>query len=751
MKNMRKIPLILLFITAFLKLAAQDYQTEKLLLLLNKNNQQDTVRVNLLNQLTENSTMSVEQRNAFVNEALFISRKLKYLQGEGYALVNQASVKLTVGENAGSFQLLQRAYSIAEKLANRELSVSVLLAMGDTKAKTAENKHAIAYYLKAEAIAHGISDKKILANSQRVIANFYDVSLTDYPKAFEWLFKSIKTGEEANCINCLARSWAALGGLYGGIDDQTKSLVYYNKALEANKQIGDKVLQFKLLNNVGERYRLSGYYSEAIKTYNLALLATNSIYDIELIESNLAEVYVRLDNLPAAFKYAFASLDKAEKIVDVVGVAWIKGILGRAYLKESKSDSAIFYAKQGLEAADKTGTLEYMRDNCEVLSNAYVQKKDFTNAYNFQNLYISYRDSMINTRVTYHSNLLQYNYDMQKKQAQIKVLNQEKKLQYHYLLSALLVLALIAITVIVLLRANRQKQKANNLLSTQKQLIEQQRDQTDKALSELKLTQQQLIESAKMASLGELTAGIAHEIQNPLNFVNNFSEVNTELIAELKEEIDKGNIEEVQAIITTLKDNEQKINSHGQRADVIIKGMLQHSRSSTGQKEPADINALADKYLRLSYHGLQAKDKFFNADFTTSFDENIGKINIVPQDFGRVLLNLYNNAFYAVYEKKKQLKSAYQPLVSVTTRLVESSPSCARKLEICIKDNGNGIPHFAMDKIFQPFFTTKPAGQGTGLGLSISYDIITKVHNGQITVKTEEGNFSEFIVSLFCN
>jgi signal transduction histidine kinase len=247
-----------------------------------------------------------------------------------------------------------------------------------------------------------------------------------------------------------------------------------------------------------------------------------------------------------------------------------------------------------------------------------------------------------------------------------------------------------------------------------------------------------------MASLGELTAGIAHEIQNPLNFVNNFSEINQELITELKKEAGNGNFEEVKAIANDIAFNSEKINHHGKRADTIVKGMLQHSRTSSRQKEPTDINALADEYLRLAYHGLRAKDKSFNADIKTDFDNNIGKINIIPQDIGRVVLNLINNAFYVVDEKKKQNQNGYEPTVSVSTKKVNE------KVEIKVSDNGNGIPQKVLDKIFQPFFTTKPTGQGTGLGLSLSYDIV-KAHGGELKVVTKEGEGSTFIVQIPSN
>jgi two-component system, NtrC family, sensor kinase len=276
--------------------------------------------------------------------------------------------------------------------------------------------------------------------------------------------------------------------------------------------------------------------------------------------------------------------------------------------------------------------------------------------------------------------------------------------------------------------------------------LTKQKDELQHTITELKATQALLVQSEKMASLGELTAGIAHEIQNPLNFVNNFSEVNIELIEEMKEALDKGDIEEAKAITQDIIENGKKINFHGKRADGIVKGMLQHSRSSSGVKEPTDINLLADEYLRLSYHGLRAKDKSFNASMKTDFDESIGKINIVPQDIGRVILNLLTNAFYAVKEKKKLVKDGYEPTVSIGTKRIYPLFG-AGGVEIKVMDNGNGIPSNLVEKIFQPFFTTKPTGEGTGLGLSLSYDII-KAHGGELKVETKEGEGTTFIIYL---
>jgi len=309
------------------------------------------------------------------------------------------------------------------------------------------------------------------------------------------------------------------------------------------------------------------------------------------------------------------------------------------------------------------------------------------------------------------------------------------KTWWAYLLFAVIVLGLLRTYIVF--RSRRLKNE-NRILEEKVTLRTK---ELQKSLEDLKATQTQLIQSEKMASLGELTAGIAHEIQNPLNFVNNFSEVNTELIDEAGEQIGKGNFAEVKTILDNIKENEQKIGHHGKRADAIVKGMLQHSRSSAGQKELTDINALSDEYFRLSYHGLRAKDKSFNANMKTDFDGSVSKIKIIPQDIGRVILNLFNNAFYAVTQKKKLNIQGYEPTVSVSTNRMNGN------IFIHIKDNGNGIPHNIIDKVFQPFYTTKPTGEGTGLGLSLAYDII-KAHGGELKVESKEGEGSEFVVQL---
>jgi two-component system NtrC family sensor kinase len=289
---------------------------------------------------------------------------------------------------------------------------------------------------------------------------------------------------------------------------------------------------------------------------------------------------------------------------------------------------------------------------------------------------------------------------------------------------------------------SQQNAQLDKLVAERTAELTKQKNELEETLALLQTTQQQLIQSEKLASLGELTAGIAHEIQNPLNFVNNFSEVSMELVDEMEEELAKGNKDEAIAIAADIKQNLEKIIHHGKRADGIVKGMLQHSRASNGVKEPTNINALADEYLRLAYHGLRAKDKSFNAEMVTHFDEKLPMANVIPQDIGRVLLNLFTNAFYAVQQKEKTGIAGYKPTIEVSTSGQQGF------VVVRVKDNGTGIPEDIKDKILQPFFTTKPTGAGTGLGLSLSYDILVKGHGGSIDIESKEGEYTQFIINI---
>ena len=424
---------------------------------------------------------------------------------------------------------------------------------------------------------------------------------------------------------------------------------------------------------------------------------------------------------------------------------WSYTKLSDYFVEKGRMDSVIYYAHQALSVAVKGNYPDIELKAVEQLASAFKSLNQRDSSYKYLQLWMDVRNKSLNSENARQFENVQNNQQSQERELVAAQERYQNRVKLFGLLAGLTVLLIFAL---FLLWNNKQKKKANSVLQRKNDDVEAQKNIAEKALTELKTTQSQLIQSEKMASLGELTAGIAHEIQNPLNFVNNFSEVNTELIDELEKEILGGNLQEAILIVKDIKTNEEKITHHGKRADAIVKGMLQHSRSSSGVKEPTDINALADEYLRLAYHGLRAKDKSFNATLKTHFDETIRKIDIIPQDIGRVILNLITNAFYTVDEKKKQKPEGYEPTVSVSTEAVIPPPGGPREVLISVKDNGNGIPQKVLDKIFQPFFTTKPSGQGTGLGLSMSYEIITKGHGGELKVESREGEGAEFTIHL---
>jgi two-component system, NtrC family, sensor kinase len=404
--------------------------------------------------------------------------------------------------------------------------------------------------------------------------------------------------------------------------------------------------------------------------------------------------------------------------------------LANIFYKQHKIDSAIYYARQSFLLSRQNNYKLFEINSAGFLSFIY-DAISVDSALKYMKIMSAAKDEAFDQAKVREFQNVGLDDERRQRELEKESIRLRNQVKFYSLVAALVVFFIIAL---IFWRNNKHKQRANQLLKTQK-------EKAESTLIALKAAQAQLIQSEKMASLGELTAGIAHEIQNPLNFVNNFSEVNKELLTEMNEEIEKGNIDEVRAIAKAISDNEEKINHHGKRADSIVKGMLQHSRHTDGKKEPTDINKMADEYLRMAYHGLKVKDKLFNATLDTSYDDSIGNIDIVPQDFGRVFLNLINNAFYAVNEKKKMNMEGYDPAVSIVTKRNSD------KVEICVTDNGNGIPQKIVDKIFQPFFTTKPTGQGTGLGLSLAYDIV-KAHGGEIKVKTKESEGSIFTIQL---
>src|SRR5579871_528570 len=580
------------------------------------------------------------------------------------------------------------------------------------------------------------------------------MNIGNYSKSLQTALQSLDIFERINVPSEKAINLYFIAEVFNLQGDYRQSLLYDQKARVIAESIHEKKSLIQILSNIGHDYEQLNQLDSAIFYANQGYALCDPYADAFMVGkalSLLGDIYTKSGNLTLAMSSYRLSLVYSGKIKDVLGSGILKDNLALAnanlgiaviYKKENKPDSCLYYAKRSLQIASQRKFTRQILNAAQFLADYYQDKKIFDSAFAYQHLSIQAKDSLFSAQKILEFQNISFSEQMRQQELKEEEGRYRSRISIYILFGAI---AAILVIVIILLRNNRQKQKANELLNEQKQEIGIQKTKAENALEDLQLTQAQLIQAEKMASLGELTAGIAHEIQNPLNFVNNFSEVNKELIEELEGERAKGNgdrDEELENdILKVIKKNEEKINHHGKRADAIVKGMLLHSRSGIGVKESTDINGLADEYLRLAYHGLRTKDNSFHAIIKTDFDDTIGKINIVPQDIARVLVNLYNNAFYAVHERRKLEGQGYEPTISISTRKINE------KVFLTVMDNGNGIPQKVVDKIFQPFFTTKPTGQGTGLGLSLSYDII-KAHGGEIKVETKENKWTQFMIEL---
>ncbi len=617
------------------------------------------------------------------------------------------------------------------------------------------NRDSALYYLAAGLpIAQKLKLKLVEAHLRENQGYMY-TGIDNYPKALESFLQALKIAEdpasEKNVwnlaegqtprierIKTLAYLHLTMGHLFGSTGSTDKQKANYLMSQNLAESIGEKELVLTTTWNLGRTYfNLNELDSALIYAQSALKLRSQFGNTVGKYDGNLFDLIGNIYQKQGDYDRAMVAYQKALNVAqpqfNLTGTGYSNISLSSLYLVINKPDSCLLFANKALNIFNEAGLPTGIATAYSIISAAYSEQKRSDSAFIYLKLATTLNDSLYQIE---RKNLLAYQNLSFDEQTRLQKLEEEKiqmqaKIRTNTLAGGLFTLLVIAF---FLYRNNRQKQKANLLIAMQKEKVE-------RTLTDLKSTQTQLIQSEKMASLGELTAGIAHEIQNPLNFVNNFSEVSNELMDEMNEEIDKGDLEEAKFIAQDIKQNLEKINHHGKRADAIVKGMLQHSRSSKAEKEPTDINKLADEYLRLAYHGLRAKDKSFNATLTTDFDENIGNVNVVPQDIGRVILNLITNAFYAVTEKTKQGLDGYQPEVTVKTQKVQNN------LEIIVIDNGNGIPKAIKEKIFQPFFTTKPTGSGTGLGLSLSYDIV-KVHGGELQVETKERKGTTFIIIL---
>ena len=662
-------------------------------------------------------------------EALGIAETIDYTRGKAEGLRTSGFCLMRLSKNAESKARLEESLQLFKSLNDLAGEGYIYTGLGIIQRNFGDNKTSLEWLYKSLELV------KLTNYYEIEPLVYYHIGITNkymgnLEQALEYLLKSLSTGKEINNWIAEAYTLNTLGSIYEELRDYTNALEYHRQSLFIRQKSGDKWGEAGSLDNIGNIYFTQGDLKNAMAFCEQSLFITRSVGD-KKGEANslfhLAEINYALKDYTPAQDNAKQCLEIREAIGDKKGQAEIylcmADISRPAKSEKEKSQEQLEFLNRALVLGNETGAQDMLLKIHSSFYKVFKKQQDHKKALEHLELSNtiekeihskSFNQKILNLEIT-------HKIEQSKKEAEIYRLRNVELAELFE-------------------ESKRQKEAIQT------------------TLTELKAAQTQLIQSEKMASLGELTAGIAHEIQNPLNFVNNFSEVNIELIEELKGERQKvegeRNTQLEDELLNDLSINLEKINHHGKRADAIVKGMLQHSRSSTGIKEPTDINALADEYLRLSYHGLRAKDKSFNATMKTDFDESIGKINIVPQEIGRVILNLISNAFYVVDEKKKAPQPSrnefgtgseggvpYESTVSVSTKKMGD------KVEIKVSDNGNGIPQKVLDKIFQPFFTTKPTGQGTGLGLSLSYDIV-KAHGGEIKVNTRENEGTEFTISL---
>ncbi|PZX56012.1 tetratricopeptide repeat protein [Algoriphagus ratkowskyi] len=629
-------------------------------------------------------------------------------------------------------------------------------AKGRAIAQQGDFLESIVNFQEALKYFHEINDRTGEANILSNLGSIYYM-LGNSTKALELHFESLKISEELDNKLRIGTSFNNIGTVYlknrSTIND---ALSFFKKSLEVFQSIQQELGIATAAMNIGEVYFLKLNYDSAIYFHEMALDLCDETIDATFPLTQLGEINSTLGNFQKAYDFHRRALAISERLDAKFELTQVLIGLAKTQKKRGNFNDAIISFERAKLLAKEIDAKDELVDVYLNLAETRALVGDFMAAYENEVNAKYVKEEIAKTSTARMIEQLQYEFELNKKEAEIALLQKDTELknaavfnQRILIFATLCGLFMFLVISISLYRNNLGKQKANKLLQRQKEEIHAQRENIESAYDQLKSTQSQLIQSEKMASMGELASGIAHEIQNPLNFVNNFSEVSRELIEEVEEERAKNqgarDEELVSEILSDLKENLSKINHHGKRAGDIVKGMLEHSRSTIGEKVATDLNALAESYLRLCYHGLRAKDKSFNVNFELNLDSNLPEVEIIPQDIGRVLMNLINNAFYACAERSQSTASepmeGYRPLVTISTK------NLGDRVQIAVKDNGSGIPDTIKGKIFQPFFTTKPTGKGTGLGLSLSYDIV-KAHGGELKVESKEGIASEFRILL---
>ena len=669
-------------------------------------------------------------------------RRLQALSGE-----------LLLSDEATSTALLEQSLALSRRLRDSVGMGQALLGLGTRYRRRADYVRAGDFTREAQALFTRRDDPAGLAKTfvqWSFIASAQENSQASLRAALQGLPYAERAGDR------VAQTYlqVALGSVYVQLGNYREALLVLRPALRQATALGDEYMRAAASNLLGNAYHKLSDYPRALRYLRQSVVLNRKLGDNQsalIDEINLSELYSAQRQLPLAMAHGQRARTEAYTAHDAYNQAPAEVSVARVFLLQGQPDSALQLAHHAFALSRRNRSNESLRNASEIMAKAYAQQGKFAEAYHYQALWAAYRDSVSGELTQRRTSALRYGYELDKKQDQITLLTQSRELQtqkayrqrqeMHALLAGLaglmLLLGLLARNIFL-------KQRANRTLNEKNEEIGHQRDRLDQTLTRLKTTQAQLVQSEKMVALAALTSGVAHEMQNPLNFVNNFAEVSLELVNELEEEHqqptpDAGLTTE---LLADLKQNLLKINQHGGRASGIVKGMLEHAHADPGQCQPINLNTMAQEYLRLAYHALQTKHQNFEVARRFDLDPALGPLCVVPQELGRVLLNLFTNAFYAVHEKAATLGDGYVPSVRVCTRRVSGA------VELHVRDNGPGIPPGVMDKIFDPFFTTKPPGEGTGLGLWLTYDIVTKGYGGTLTARSEVGAFTEFIVTL---
>lgn len=706
--------LIVLCLLLAADLAAQTQPADSLRALLQAEARTDTTRVRRLQALSNELMMAdLPQAITVLEQALVLSRELGDHAGEGRVLLRLGTLYRRQDDFEKSRYYTQQALALFTRRADAGGLAKTYLQLSFIDNAQSNVVPALKAALTGLPFAEKAKDRVTQTRLQVAIGSHY-VQLGSTKEAVPLLKQALANGTEQGDEFVVASALSLLGNAHQQQQKWTQALEYYRRSVQLNKKLGD-------------------------------------LHSATLDETSVAELYAQQGDVQQALSRGMQARASAQAAHDASALPGAELALARANLLAHRLDTAIALARHNFALSHVTNRKENLRAASDILAQAYAERGQYADAYRYRTLWVVYNDSIAGEKTQGRTSALRYGYELDKKQDQISLLTQSRQLQaqkaarqrqsIYGLLAGVLGLLLLAG---LLIRNVVLKQRANRTLNEKNEQIAHQRDRLDKTLTQLKTTQSQLVQSEKMVALAALTAGVAHEIQNPLNFVNNFSELSLELMTELEEEQQRESPNEAltSSLIDDLKQNLRKIHQHGGRASSIVKGMLEHGHAESGQRQAVDLNALCEEYLRLAYHGLQSRHRAFTVVRTLDLDPNLATLPLVPQEMGRVLLNLFTNAFYAVHQKALAGSGAYEPTILVRTRHVGGH------VEISVRDNGLGIPAAAMDKIFDPFFTTKPPGEGTGLGLWLSYDIITNGYGGTLTANSEEGAFTEFVLTL---